>query len=142
MAQMLGHKESCSFIKAAEILVEQIASTQTIIVDSAFTALTCGSDSATLGSAGASVSSYHPTTPPTGLDANTWHPIGLFNDKANSDTFLPAADSYTGNATGSDINAKFNSDLGDADCLNGNYWYYGYDAPLWKRYWVCYRVTS
>ena len=136
----IGAQRKLSFIKAAEILADQISSTQTIIVDAKFTnTLTCDSDSATLGSAGASVNSYYPT-PPAGITANTWYPVGLINDKANSDTFSPAADalgpygdsseSYTGNSTGSDINAKFNTDLGDSDCLSGsNGWYYGFDSP-------------
>jgi hypothetical protein len=136
----VGAQRKLSFIKAAEVMADQVASTQIIIIDATFSALACDAVSATLGSAGASVSSYHPT-PPAGLDANTWYPVGLFNDKANSDTFSPTDDAngpdgvpgglpgFTGNDTGSDINANFNSDLGDSDCLNGSYWHYGYDAP-------------
>lgn len=128
----LGAQRKLSFIKAAEILADQIQSSQTVIMDGSFTGLSCNAVSATLGSAGATVSSYHPA-PPVGMTANTWYPIGLYNDISNSDNLTPAADAgggYSGNGTGSDINARFNSNIGQAGCLaSSNGWYYGFDAP-------------
>ncbi len=128
----LGAQRKLSFIKAAEILAARVASSQTIIMDAAFTGLTCDASSATLGSAGATVSLYHPSAP-AGLINDTWYPVGLYNDISNTDQLSPAADAgggYSGNGTGSDINAKFNSNIGQTGCLqSSNGWYYGFDTP-------------
>ena len=123
----LGAQRKLSFIKAAETIATQVASTQVIIIDAKFSTLSCDASSATLGSAGPSVSSYY-SSPPTGMTANTWYPIGLINDIINSDTYLPGDDVHTGNGTGSDIVSNFNSNIGNTGCLQGSSgWYYGFD---------------
>jgi hypothetical protein len=123
----LGAQRKLSFIKAAETVADQVTSTQTIIIDAEFDELECNSTSAVLGSAGASTI-FSSSNPPAGILADTFYPVGLFNDKSNSDMFLPGDDSLTGNNTGSDIVSQFNSDLGQSDCLAGSGgWYYGFD---------------
>jgi hypothetical protein len=123
----LGAQRKLSFIMAAETIAAQVASTQVIIIDAKFSILSCDATSATLGSAGPSVSSYY-SSPPTGMTANTWYPIGLINDIINSDTYLPGDDVHTGNGTGSDIASNFNSNIGNSGCLEGSSgWYYGFD---------------
>ena len=115
----IGAQRKLSFIKAAEILSEKIISSQTIIIDANFDSkMACSAFAATLGSAGA-------TTNITGSRAssdllkNTFYPIGLANAISNKDL----------NTRLSDIGASFNADLGDANCLSGSFWYYGFDAP-------------
>ena len=115
----IGAQRKLSFIKAAEILSEKIISSQTIIIDANFDSkMACSAFAATLGSAGA-------TTNITGSRAssdllpNTFYPIGLANAISNKDL----------NTRLSDIRASFNADLGDANCLSGSFWYYGFDAP-------------
>lgn len=128
----VGAQRKLSFIKAAEILADRVSSSQVIIMDATFTGLACSAGSATLGSAGATISLYHPAAP-AGLTSNTWYPVGLYNDISNSDQLSSADDisgGYSGNGTGSDINSRFNSNIGQTDCLqSSNGWYYGFDAP-------------
>jgi predicted transglutaminase-like cysteine proteinase len=123
----LGAQRKLSFIKAAETIANQVASTQTIIIDAKFDRLECDGSSAVLGSAGASAS-FLSSTPPAGILVDTWYPVSLLNDKTNSDMFPPEDDSLTGNNTGSDIVSQFNSDIGQSDCLAGSSgWYYGFN---------------
>ena len=130
----LGAQRMLSFIKAIEIISDQVESAQTIIVDANFSTLACSANEATLGSAGPSVNLYHPT-PPGGMTGNTWYPIGLYNHFANSDNFSSGDDVYTGNSTGSDINSNFNSNLGTSGCLeNSSGWYYGFDETPSANY--------
>ncbi len=103
----LGAQRKLSFIKAAEIISEQVQSTVTIIVDASFSALSCTANSATLGSAGASANVNAGASPPTGIQANMYYPIGLYNAIIGSD----ASGAYN------DINASFNSDIGDSETL-------------------------
>lgn len=128
----VGAQRKLSFIKAAEILADSVSSSQVIIMDATFTGLACSAGSATLGSAGATVSLHNPSAP-AGLINNTWYPVGLYNDISNSDQLSAADDisgGYSGNGTGSDINSRFNSNIGQAGCLqSSNGWYYGFDAP-------------
>ncbi|MFT6113712.1 MAG: hypothetical protein ACJA10_000645 [Oleispira sp.] len=116
----VGAQRKLSFIKAVEILADQIASTQTIIVDAAFSSLYCTSSVATLGSAGASTNIANVNPMPAAAIWNTFYPIGLINNLGDTD--------YYGSL--SDINSEFNSNIGNAGCLQGsNGWYYGFDAP-------------
>jgi len=115
----VGAQRKLSFIKAAEILADQVVSTQTIIVDANFDSdMSCNASSATLGSAGATTNVAYPTAT-SGLLGNTYYPIGLANAITDSDI----------DAGVSDITSSFNADLGDSDCLSGSFWYYGFDAP-------------
>ena len=112
----LGAQRKLSFIKAAEIISEQVTSAVTIIVEANFTALSCTTNSATLGSAGASANLSISSSPPTGILVNTFYPIGLYNAITGSDA----------SGAHDDIDANFNSDIGDADCLASSSWYYGF----------------
>jgi len=115
----VGAQRKLSFIKAAEILADQVVSTQTIIVDANFDSdMSCNASSATLGSAGATTNVAYPAAT-AGLLGNTYYPIGLANAITDSDI----------DAGVSDITSSFNADLGDSDCLSGSFWYYGFDAP-------------
>lgn len=115
----VGAQRKLSFIKAAEILADQVVSTQTIIVDANFDSdMSCNASSATLGSAGATTNVAYPAAT-SGLLGNTYYPIGLANAITDSDI----------DAGVSDITSSFNADLGDSDCLSGSFWYYGFDAP-------------
>ncbi len=116
----VGAQRKLSFIKAAEIIASQVASTQTIIVDADFSALSCDTTSATLGSAGSSSNLGYPSSPPSGVIANTFYPIGLLNAIAGSD-----ADGAV-----SDVTAQFNANIGTSGCLqSSNGWYYGFATP-------------
>jgi hypothetical protein len=115
----VGAQRKLSFIKAAEILAEQLVSSQTIIVDAAFAALSCNSSSAVLGSAGAAASLANVDPMPAAAEYNTFYPVGLINSLGSTD--------YRSNL--SDINSEFNSNIGNSGCLeNSNGWYYGFDA--------------
>lgn len=116
----VGAQRKLSFIKAAEILADKIASSVTIIVDADFSALSCDAGSAVLGSAGATTNTGNVSPAPADMITNTFYPIGLINAMGSQDY----------QAGLSDVTAQFNSDLGDADCLSSsNGWYYGYDTP-------------
>jgi hypothetical protein len=118
-ATSVGGQRKLSFIKAAEILAEQLVSNQTIIVDAAFAALFCNSSSAILGSAGATANLANVAPMPDATEDNTLYPVGLINSLGNTD--------YKSNL--SDINSKFNSNIGNSGCLeNSDGWYYGFDA--------------
>ncbi|MEH6343759.1 MAG: Ig-like domain-containing protein [Bermanella sp.] len=112
----VGAQRKLSFIKAAEVISEQVTSTVTIIVEANFTALSCTTNSATLGSAGATANLSISSSPPTGILVNTFYPIGLYNAITGSDA----------SGAHDDIDANFNSDIGDADCLASSSWYYGF----------------
>ena len=112
----LGAQRKLSFIKAAEIISEQVTSTVTIIVEANFSALSCTTNSAVLGSAGATANLSISSSPPAGIIANTNYPIGLYNAITGSDV----------SGAHDDIDANFNSDIGDADCLASSSWYYGF----------------
>ncbi len=120
----IGAQRKLSFIKAAEILAAQLDSTITISVDASFSALSCSSNSATLGSAGAVNNFAYNSPAPTGLVASTFYPVALINAIRNQDV------DTDGNGDGdSDITAEFNRDIGDADCLAASSWYYGFGTP-------------
>lgn len=116
----IGAQRKLSFIKAAEILADQVASSQAILVDADFSGLSCNASSATLGSAGAATNTGNVTPMPAGAVINTFYPIGLINSLGNTDYAVGV----------SDITAQFNSNIGNVGCLQAsNGWYYGFDAP-------------
>ena len=116
----VGAQRKLSFIKAAEIIADQVSSAVTIVVDASFAALSCTTSSATLGSAGASGNLGYPSSPPAGIDVNTFYPIGLMNAITGSD-----ADGGT-----NDVAAQFNANIGTSGCLQAsNGWYYGFATP-------------
>lgn len=113
----VGAQRKLSFIKAAEIIADQVASSITIVVDASFSALSCNTSSATLGSAGASTNLGN-VTPSAGI-VNTFYPVGLINAIGSND--------YD---AGSDITAQFNANIGTTGCLQAsNGWYYGFGTP-------------
>ncbi len=111
----IGQQRLIAFQYAADIWGRRIASSVPIRVGAQFTALTCNQTSAVLGSAG---------------------PNQVFRDFAGA----PRASTYyvgsEANAlTGSDqdptvddINANFNSNIGQPGCLQALGWYYGLDG--------------
>ena len=85
-------------------------------INAQFGALTCTATSAVLGSAGATqIFANFPNAP----KANTWHSYALANK-------LKGADAATTPAP--QINANFNVNRGQANCLTGTFWYYGLDG--------------
>lgn len=116
----LGEQRKLSFIKAAEILTEQIASVPVIEVDAYFSPLDCDADSAVLGSAGAMTNFAYESsdTVPDGALLDTFYPIALLNALEGEDLTEDQAE----------IQALFNSNLGNANCLYRGGWYYGYGS--------------
>jgi hypothetical protein len=110
----IGAQRLAVFNQAASIWGAALDSSVTINVHATWTALTCTSTSAVLGSAGANQIFRDFTNAPF---ASTWYHAALANRLAQSD-LSPAAD---------DINAQFNVNLGNAGCLDGSGWYYGFD---------------
>lgn len=116
----VGAQRKLSFIKAAEIVADEIASSVTVEIDAQFASLSCSANQATLGSAGATTNLAYGSPAPGGLRDNTFYPIGLMNAILGGDE----------DTNISDIAAQFNSNIGNSGCLeNSNGWYYGFDAP-------------
>lgn len=111
----LGQQRTNAANRAAEIWGDQLESAIEILIDVSFEPLECDDDGAVLGSAGprATVSVF-PNQPKTGVV----YPIALANKFAGQDL-----------APGStDILARFNSRIDDANCLGSTNWYYGFDG--------------
>jgi hypothetical protein len=86
-----------------------------IQIQAQFNPLTCTATSAVLGSAGPiTVNANNPSFEFQGY----WYHQALGNKEAGVD--------LDGGAT-NDINAQFNSNLGQTGCLTGSGWYYGFD---------------
>lgn len=116
----LGAQRKLSFIKAAEIVADEIGSAVVVEIDAQFASLSCTSNQATLGSAGASTNLAYGSPAPGGLRDNTFYPIGLMNAILGGDQ----------DSNISDITAQFNSNIGNTGCLeNSDGWYYGFDTP-------------
>jgi len=110
-----GQQRLNVFIAAGNIWGAILPDDVTINVDARFDPLTpCDSVSGVLGSAGAlgAFSDF-----PGALLANTWYSSALANKLDGADL----------DATTSDINARFNSDVDNSTCLGTAGWYYGYD---------------
>jgi hypothetical protein len=112
----VGQQRLNAFQYAANILANTIESPVVIQVDAKMDPQTCTPTSAVLGSAGTTTIHRNFTGAPL---SNTWYPQALANSLAGTDL----SSSYA------DISATFNSNLnGDAGCLGGIGWYYGYDG--------------
>jgi hypothetical protein len=112
----IGEQRLIAFTYAANIWGATLTSSQPIVINAQFSALTCDSSSATLGSAGAtSIFRNFPNAP----RANTWYSYALANKLAGA---------YQGTANAAQINANFNVNLGNTGCLDGTHWYLGLDA--------------
>lgn len=113
----LGQQRLNAFQYAASIWGATLTSNVTIVIRAQFTALSCTATGATLGSAGPiTVFRDFPNAP----FAGTWYHGALADKIAGLEL----------NATpgAADINANFNSNLGNPGCLTGVPFYLGLDA--------------
>ncbi|MHB8078056.1 MAG: PA domain-containing protein [Candidatus Krumholzibacteriia bacterium] len=111
----VGQQRLIVFQTAANIWGAILPGTVQIRVQSAFDPLTCTATSAVLGSAGP-VTVFRDFA---GAEyPGAWYHVALANQRAGADL----------DAAGNDINARFNSNLGQSTCLAGSGWYYGLDG--------------
>lgn len=109
----IGQQRLNCFTHAAAIWGGILTSSVPINIQAAFNPLTCTATSAVLGSAGPTeVFASDPSFPVSGH----WYHPALANKFAGVDL----SPTY-------EINAQFNSNLGQAGCLTGSGWYYGFD---------------
>jgi hypothetical protein len=110
----LGDQRLFAFTFAANIWGATLTSSIPIIINAQFTPLSCTATAATLGSAGATevFSDF-----PGAAKAGTWYSFALANklSVADLDPGVPQ------------ISARFNSNLGSANCLTGTFFYLGID---------------
>lgn len=112
----VGEQRLIAFTYAANIWGATLTSSVPIIINAQFTALTCTATSGVLGSAGAtSIFRDFAGAPRT----STWYSYALANKLAGS---------YLGTLNAPQINSNFNANLGQANCLAGPGWYYGFDG--------------
>ncbi len=111
----IGQQRLNCFTKAAQIWDAILGSPVTILIQASFDPLFCTPTSAVLGSAGPNVADYNFSG--AGF-ANTWY-VSAEADR------LAGVDLDPGN---DDIVAQFNSSIGEAGCLTGRFWYYGFDG--------------
>jgi len=111
----LGQQRLNAFQFAANIWGSTLVSGPTITIHATWENLTCTANTGTLGSAGAtSIRGNFPGA----VFTNTWYSVALANALSNSDL----------NGSTAEINARFNSNLGNTGCLEGLSWYYGFDT--------------
>jgi hypothetical protein len=113
-ATTLGAQRLAVFNRAADILNATFDIAVTVNVNSSFDPLFCDTNSATLGSAGAADYEFI-------NDGSEWtvYADALANQLQGSDV-TPAA---------TEINAQFNSGIGNPGCLQSSGWYLGFDDP-------------
>ena len=110
----VGQQRLLVFQQAASIWGGILPSDVPILVNSYFNPLSCTSTSAVLGSAGALyIFRDFANAPFTG----TWYSKALADKIAGGDL----------NPGTADIQAQFNSSLGNTGCMDGTSWYYGFD---------------
>ena len=109
----LGQQRLIAFQHAADIWGATLSSTQTITIRAQFNPLTCTATSATLGSAGAAFIEFDFPNAPF---AGTLYSEALA-EKLSNDDLEPTHD----------INAQFNSNLGQSGCFTGTFFYLGLD---------------
>lgn len=111
----VGQQRLIVFQTAANVWGSILTSPVVIRVRSNFDPLTCTATGAVLGSAGPiSADIDFPGAPVS----STWY-VAALADKLSGTNRDPAND---------DISARFNSNLGQANCLTGRFWYYGLDG--------------
>jgi len=120
----VGQQRLNVFQQAANIWGSIITSTVTIQVQAAFNPLSCNATSAVLGSAGPRFVEFGD---PSFEFTNVWYHEALACKEAGVDLTQPGDPGLPPGDNGSDINAQFNSSLGQAGCLTGSGWYYGFD---------------
>ncbi len=113
-ATTLGAQRLAVFNRAADILNATFDIAVTVNVNSSFDPLFCDTNSATLGSAGAADYEFI-------NDGSEWtvYADALANQLQGGDV-TPAA---------TEINAQFNSGIGNPGCLQSSGWYLGFDDP-------------
>ncbi|MFN7915602.1 MAG: PA domain-containing protein [Vicinamibacterales bacterium] len=116
----VGEQRLIAFQHAANIWGAALDSSVEVRIQSSFVPLACTATSGTLGSAGA-IQIF--ADGPNMAYANTWYHVALANKLAGQD-LAPGAT----NTSADDIRARFNSELGKANCLTSSSWYYGLDA--------------
>ncbi len=112
----LGEQRLIAFTYAANLWGATLTSNVPIVINAQFSALTCTATSAVLGSAGATrIYRNFPNAP----IADTWYSYALANKLAGADVDT---------SPGPQINANFNSNLGQTGCLTGTFFYLGLDG--------------
>jgi hypothetical protein len=110
----LGQQRLNAFQFAANLWGATLNSNVTITIRASWAPLTCTSTSATLGSAGTvSIFRNFPNAPVQ----DTWYSAALANALSGQDL-----------STSPEINARFNSNLGNTGCLDGTHFYLGLDT--------------
>jgi hypothetical protein len=120
----IGQQRLNCFQHAANIWGAILTSTVTIQIQAAFNPLSCTSTSAVLGSAGPRFVEFNA---PGAEFPNYWYHEALASKEAGVDLTPPGDPGLPPGDNGSDINAQFNSNLGNTGCLDGSGWYYGFD---------------
>jgi len=109
----VGAQRANIFAQAASVWTAILQPHTNITIDAQFSALFCNTTGAVLGSAGPT-NTYRDF--PGATYPNTWYPRALRDHLSNSTLGTSA------------ITANFNSQIeGNAGCLGGAHWYYGYD---------------
>jgi len=111
-----GKKREAVFVAATKFWADILVSPVTIDIDAEFSALSCSRNNAVLGLAGP-LTSLLTDAKSIGLKNNVWYPTALINARKGRDLFR-----------GKDIDASFNENLGNSDCLSNSGWYYGLDG--------------
>jgi hypothetical protein len=112
----IGQQRLIAFTHAANIWGATLTSSVPVVIDAQFTPLACTATSAVLGSAGATqVFADFPGAPKAG----TLYSYALANKLYGKEI---------SDEVGAQISARFNSELGKADCLAGSKFYLGLDA--------------
>lgn len=111
----IGQQRLNVFLAAAERWSTMLETAVDVRVQASFAPLRCTADDGVLGSAGATFWVENFEGAPR---ANTLYPIALANKLAGKDL----------DASSSDIQIKFNGNLGKPTCLAGQSWYYGFDG--------------
>lgn len=110
----VGAQRLIAFQRAADIWAGILDSDVDVVIDARFDPLDCDATGAVLGSAGPRwIESDYPGAPA----AATWYHGALVNRLAGEDR----------DTTSNEINARFNANLGQPNCLPNRGWYYGLD---------------
>ncbi|HKF42879.1 MAG TPA: PA domain-containing protein [Thermoanaerobaculia bacterium] len=115
----VGEQRMIAFQTAANIWALLLDSPVEIRIQASFQALSCDASSAVLGQAAPIQVVSNFTNAPF---QNTWYVTALANKIAGRD-LVPG----NPKTNADDINATFNSNLGQSNCLAGVGWYYGLD---------------
>jgi len=123
MGTTVGQQRYNVYRYVADIWERNLQSNVNIVVSAGWEALTCTSNSAVLGSAGAwNIWHDFPNSKP-----GTWYPQALANKLAGTNLSANQADDGSGYGN-VDIKTQFNINLGNPDCLAGNGFYLGLDG--------------